>query len=147
MFLFSIIGCPISTFFLLPEIQPIVLSLRFKQLLMAPALHDPPLTQHIDHIRILYRREPVCNRDHGHVPGELPDRINNPLLGYIIKRTRRLIQKQDLRVSEDNSGYRHPLPLAARELHPLVADDGIIATIGSHDEAMGIGTFAALIMS
>ena len=49
------------------------------------------------------------------------------------------VQDQDARVGKDGAGDRHALPLAAREAHAALADDGVVLLGEALDELVAVG--------
>ena len=81
--------------------------------------------------------------DDGLALDEAPERVLDRGLGLAVERRGRLVEHEDRRVLEDDARERHALALPARELHPPLADMGIIAApplgIGEiEDEAVGV---------
>ena len=54
------------------------------------------------------------------------------------------VEDEDRRVFEDSAGDRYALTLATREARTTVANVGLIAIGGSHDEIVGIGNASGL---
>ena len=55
-------------------------------------------------------------------------------LGGRVDRGGRVVQHEDPRVDRERPGDREPLPLAARERDPALADDGVVAVGEAFDE-------------
>ena len=51
----------------------------------------------------------------------------DPRLGRRVDRRGRVVEDQDARVDEQRARDRDPLPLAARERDPALADDRVVA--------------------
>ncbi len=51
----------------------------------------------------------------------------------------RLVEDEDRRVGQDGPGDRQPLPLAAAEPDPSLADEGVVAVGQVLDELVGVG--------
>ncbi len=91
----------------------------------AADLHNPAPTHHIDRIRPPDHREPVRHDERRHglrdlVNRFLVDRLLNDRLGLVVEVARRLVQHQDLRLTDEGAGDRNPLFLATRELQALL---------------------------
>ena len=67
------------------------------------------------------------------------ERLLDQPLRLVVERARGLVEEQDRRVLEDGPGDRHALALAARQAHPAVADDRVVALGQGADEVVGVG--------
>ncbi len=84
--------------------------------------YDATLVHEIDRIGTHDRREAVSDDDRGTTIHEMIECILHKSLRLGIECTRRLIEDEDLRISEDRSGYRDALLLATRELESAFSD-------------------------
>ncbi len=111
----------------LPGVEVVIAAAEGEQLLVAAALDDLPLLQHQDRVRPADGRQPVGD-DEGRPPlHQLGQPFLDQRLALAVERRGRLVQDQDARIGQDRPRDRHPLPLAARELHPALADDRGVA--------------------
>lgn len=61
------------------------------------------------------------------------------VFGFRIQRRSRLIEQDDRRILDQCARDRDTLALAARKLHPVLADGCVIASRKSNNEFMGLG--------
>ena len=103
---------------------------RGQQRGMAALFDDAALVQHHDPVHRGDGRQPVGDGDHGLALHHAVQRVLDRRLDLAVQRGGRLVQHQDRRVLQDHPRQRHPLPLAARQLHAAFADMGVIAASG-----------------
>ena len=72
------------------------------------------------------------------------DSILNEAFGLGVERRSGFVEDEDRRVFEDSTSNRYALTLATREARTTVANVGLIAIGGSHDELVGIGNASGL---
>ena len=70
------------------------------QLPVRPRLDNLPVLEHYDPLRTRDRRQPVRNRDRRTSSSGLVQRVLHDAPGLCVKRGRRLVEQQDLRVPE-----------------------------------------------
>ena len=99
-----------------------------------PAVHDHDLVGERD------RREPV--RDHERRPAlhHLAQPALYRRLGARVDGGRGVVEDQDPRVRDQRSRDRDALALAARERHPALADDRVVAVGQPRDEVVRLGS-------
>ena len=112
---------------------------RDQQLPVRPLLHDPALVQDVDQVRVLDRAQPVGDQHHRLArQGGLQALLDRPLGGGV-EVAGRLVEDQDLRPPQQRPGDRQPLPLAAREVGPALADDRLVPLRQARDELVQPG--------
>src|SRR5262245_10333109 len=79
-------------------------------------------------------RQSVRDGDDGAALHQREQRLLDAVLAFAVERTRRLVQYQDARIFKNGAGDSQALPLAARQLDALFADDRIVAVRPLHDE-------------
>lgn len=112
---------------------------------MVPNLQHPPLPEDIDHISMLDRRQPVRNRNRRPPLGDLLQRSRDLLLALRVERRRRLVQQEDLGVSDDGPRDGCPLLLPAGQRHAAGADIRVVAVGQRHDEVVDGGVTTGLV--
>ena len=89
---------------------------------MRAFLDDAALLHHDQAIHRGDSREAMRDGDHALALHERVERTLDRRLDLRIERARRLVQNEDRRVLEDHAGDGDALALAARQLHPALAD-------------------------
>src|SRR5438132_265908 len=93
-----------------------------EQGVVRPALHDAPLREHDDQIRVPHGREPVRDDEHGAVRHQAIDRLLHQALRLGVERARRLVENQDRGVAQqgarDRDAFALPAPPAAAPAAP-----------------------------
>ena len=79
------------------------------------------------------RRQPVRDDDRRHVE-LLAQRGEDPRLHRRVDGRGRVVEDQQTRAAHERAGQRDPLALTARERHPALADDGVVAVGKRVDE-------------
>ena len=87
-----------------------------QQVLVASHLHDPPLIEHDDSIRVFNRRQPVGNHQGRAAFHQQRQFLLNAPLRFVVERRGRLIEDQDGRILEQRACNGNSLPLAARKI-------------------------------
>ena len=108
-------------------VQLAVPAFQLQQLFVGPPLDDLAVLEHENLIGALDGREPV--RDHerrASAPERLQPVLDEPL-AFAIEARGRLVEDQDLRIGEDGARDGDALALAARQPHPALADDRVVA--------------------
>ena len=102
------------------------------QLMMRPTLHHNPLINHIDHIRLLDRTQPMRHRDRGSALRRRIQRRLHDLLALGVQRGGRFVEEEDLWIAQEGAGDGDALFLAAGEEGGFAADGGgeAVAAIG-----------------
>ena len=113
------------------------------QLVEAAALHDAAAVEHEDARGVAHRGEPVGDDEGGAALHHLVEGGGHLGLGRGIERARRLVEDQDRRVLQQRPGDRQPLPLAAREHAPALADDRVQPVAVPLDEFERLGALQA----
>ena len=75
----------------------------------------------------MHRGRPVRHHQRGGLGQQPAQRLGHLRLGVHVQRGQRVVQDQQRRPGQDGPGQRHPLPLAARQGHALLADPGVQA--------------------
>src|SRR5215472_13696204 len=96
-----------------------------EQLGVAARLDDAAGVDDDDAVGTLDRRQSVRDDDARAALHQSAERLLDEALGLGVERRRRLVEDEDRRVLEDRARDREALPLAARELARVVADDGV----------------------
>jgi hypothetical protein len=104
------------------------------EVIEGPLLKDTTVFKNEDVIHLPDRREAVRDDDRGDRLEELMERVADLLLGFQIEVRGRFVEKEDLRFLEDGARDAEALLLAARELDPLLADEGPEALRQTMDE-------------
>jgi len=92
-------------------------------------LDDAAVVEHDEPVGVAERAEAVRDRDRRPAPDEPGQGVLDLGLGLGVDRARRLVEDQDARVLEEGPRDRDPLPLAARELGPPLADDRAVSVV------------------
>ena len=103
---------------------------------MVALLDDAAALEHVDAVGVEHRREPVSNQDRDHVGalGDVADGAADLLLGQRVELRRRLVEHEEVRLAEQGAGDGQALLLAAGDLHPALADDGVESLVGSVEQ-------------
>jgi hypothetical protein len=117
--------------------QPVERAVR-QQLLVA-ALGDQPFVQDRDAVREPQRRPAVRDQQRGPAPHHPAQRLVDLGLHPRVHGGGGVVQHQDPGVGEQRAGQRDPLPLAAGQGEPLLADHGVVPLGQVGDELVGLG--------
>src|SRR6267378_4122567 len=112
-----------------PELQVVeapVEAVGREQTVVAAALHDPPLRQHDDEIRVLHGRQPVRDDEHGPVRHQALDRLLHQPFRLGVERTRRLVEEQEGRIAQQRARDGDALALASREARAPLSQQRLI---------------------
>ena len=99
---------------------------------MRAFLGDGAVVEHDDPVHPRDGREPVGDGDHRLALHHAVERLLDRRLDLAVEGARRLVEDEDRRVLQDHPRQRYPLPLPARELHPALADVGVVAHAPVH---------------
>ncbi len=119
--------------------QALIESARAHQLGVAAGLGHASLVHHQDAVGADDARQAVGEDERGAPDHEAIEGFLNDLLVFGIDRGQRLVQNQDRRIAQKRARDCDALPLAARQAHAALADDGSIALRQARDEFMGVG--------
>ncbi len=109
------------------------------QLGVGAVLHHAPLVEDEDAVGADHAREPV-GEDEGRAALHQPvERFLDHRLALGVDGRERLVQDQDRRVAQERARDGDALALAAREPHPPLAHDGLVAVGQPRDELLRIG--------
>ena len=92
-----------------------------------PTSTSRPRVQHGDPVGQRQRRAAVRDQQRGAAGGEPAQRLVDRRLGHGVHRGHRVVEHQHPRVGEHGPGQRDPLPLAAGQRQPALADHGVVA--------------------
>eukprot|EP00961_Rhodomonas_salina_P125405 1689302-Rhodomonas_salina.1 len=92
---------------------------------MGARLVDLALVEHDDAVGVDDGREAVRDDDAGAPGRHAVERVQDERLRLRVQRRRRLVEEQDLRVLQRRARDRDALLLAAAQLEPTLADDGV----------------------
>ena len=106
---------------------------------MRTLLGDASVVDDDDLVGVVHRGEPVGDDDRRAPLQQRVERILHQLFALGVECRGRLVEDQDLGIFQHRAGDRQPLPLAARQFHAAVADVGLVALVGLHDEVVGVG--------
>lgn len=111
---------------------------------MRPLLQHPPTAHNENNIRLLHRRKPMRNRDHG--PPALASRPLNrrldQLLALAVERRRRLVQQEESRLPQQRTCEAESLLLAAGQAEAFGAEARGVAGGEAGDEGVDLGVCA-----
>ena len=93
---------------------------------MGAALDDTAVFDHQDLVGPANRGKPVRDHERRAPLHQVLEPLLNESLRFGIEAGCSLVQDQDARVRQDRASDRHALALAAGELHPALADDGVV---------------------
>ena len=110
-----------------------------EQLLVGALLDDAPGIHHQDVVGIRDRGQPVRDGQRRVVCGDLPQGLQDQLLGVRVQARGGLVEYQDARPLEYRPGNGDALFLAAGEFQAALADDRVIAPGQRHDEVVDAG--------
>src|SRR5439155_23432943 len=116
-----------------------------EQFLVRASLNDFTLLEHQNLVGAAYRRQPV--RDDERRP-PLPRRAQSVLnehLAFAVQARRRFVENQDARVRQNRARDGDALPLAARQPHAALADDGVVLFFERLDEFVAVSDVAHLL--
>jgi len=116
-----------------------------QQLVVRAGLHQLPVFQDEDRVRILNCAQAVGNNDRSEPTAprkEAVERVLNDRLRLAVEVGRGLVEQEHLRVLEDGPRDGHPLLLPAGQPHAPLPDLGSVAAGEALDEGVGIGQFA-----
>ena len=102
------------------------------------------MLEHDDLVGIADGREPVGNDEGRAALHQNSERFLNARLGHRVERTGCLVEDQNRRILEKRAGDRQPLPLAARQRHAALADQGFIALRLPQNEVVRLGELGRL---
>ena len=108
------------------------------QFLVGPLFHDPPVLQHDNLVGVANGRQTMGDDDSRSTDHQPLQGLLDQHLGFGIDRGRCLVQDQDGGISQHRSGDGQPLPLAAGELDPPLADQCFVPFRKLLDEVVGI---------
>ena len=107
---------------------------RADELGVGADVDDPAVVEDGDAVGQRQRRAPVGDEQRGAALRERAQRVVDRLLGGGVDRGGGVVEHQDPRVGEHRPGQRDPLPLAAGEREPALADDRVVAVGQALDE-------------
>ena len=81
----------------------------------------------------------VCDDECGAVGHEAVEGLLHKGLALAVEGRCGFVENQKRGVFEDSAGYGQALALSARQTASAVADDGVVAFVGRHDEIVGVG--------
>ena len=124
------------------ELQPVkrrVSAALGQQLLMAAGFYHRSVLNHENAIGVHDRGEPMSNGDGCASLAQFSDCFLHQVFGFGIQRRSRLIEQDDRRILDQCARDRDTLALAARKLHPVLANGCVIASRKSNNEFMRLG--------
>ena len=92
-----------------------VLPPRMQQLRMGPMLDDPALVEDVDHVCLLDRAEPMCDRDGGSPLRRSVQSCLDDLLRLGVQSGGRFVEEEDFWITEERARDGDALLLAAGE--------------------------------
>ena len=116
----------------------------FQQFFMCTAFDDLPVVEYADEVGILDGGKPVGDDNGRAVFHQIVKCLLDELFGLGVEGGSRFVENHDGGILEDGAGDAEALALPAAELAATVADDGLIAFFGLHDEVVGIGDAGSL---
>ena len=127
----------------LQVVQPAIEPAGAEQLVVRAPLHHPSRVEHHDLVRVAHGGQTVRDHQHGPLGHEPVDRLLHQPLRLGVQRAGGLVEDQDGRVAEQRPGDRDPLPLAAREPGPALAEQRVVALRQLRDERSALAARAA----
>jgi hypothetical protein len=112
---------------------------------MVPLLHNPPITKHKYHIRILYSSQPVSNNHHSPIILIPLENSLDSLLRLSVEVRRGLVKEQEARFPYQSPGNGQPLLLATGQGNALGTYLGVVALGKGDDEVVDLGVSAGLV--
>ena len=97
--------------------------------------------QHQDLVGVEHGADPLGDDKTGSALPRLGQRLLEARFGLNIDGAGAVIQDQDRRLGQKRSSYRHSLPLPARESHPTLPHDGIVAVGEADNEVVRLSHF------
>ena len=107
--------------------------------------HYAALLEHADFVGVDDCGEAVGDNDGGAVGHEFFKGFLHESFALGVKRGGGFVEDEDCRVLEDCAGDADSLALTAGEAAAAVADEGVVAMLGGHDELMGVGDAGGLL--
>ena len=101
---------------------------------MRAAFHDAAGVEHHDLVGAAHGGEAVRDDQHRPVAHQLLDGLLHQPLALGVERAGGLVEDQDGRVAEQRPRDGHPLPLAAGEARPLLAQQALVIPSDSEDD-------------
>src|SRR5260370_11534656 len=112
-----------------------ITAIELHELRVRALLDEAAVLEEDDRVRAAHSREPVRDVNRGAPTRERTQPLEQVVLGLRIQRRRWFVEEQDLRVAHERSRERDLLPLATRQVHPVVeplAQRGVVA-VGKPD--------------
>src|SRR5207249_10319088 len=109
-----------------------------EQLVVRAALDDLAVLEHQDLIGALNRRQPMGDDERRPAAAERPQTVLNHRLAFAVQARSGLVENQDARIGKDRARDRHPLPLAARQAHPALADNRVVLLLERLDALVAV---------
>ena len=106
---------------------------------MAAPLHDLPLLQHDDGIRIAHSGQAVGDHKHGAALHQPVHALFNQGLGAGVDAAGGFVQNQHRRVRNGRPGDGQQLPLPLRKILAVAGDRGVIPLGQASNERVGVG--------
>ena len=94
---------------------------------MGALLDDPPVVHHHQPVEDGDGRQPVGDGDDRPPFHQAVELLLDRRLDLRVERAGRLVEDEDRRILEEEAGDGDALALAAGELHPALADMGVVA--------------------
>ena len=107
--------------------------------LVRALLHDLPVVNDENLIRLLDRCQPVCDGDDGFAAHQRRERLLDQMFVFGVDAGGGFVQDDDRRVLEDGTGNGDALPLTAGERAAALADNRVVAVRQRHDKVMAAG--------
>src|SRR6185437_11551981 len=93
------------------------------------ALHDLAVLEHEDLVRALDGGQSVGNDERGPATAERAQAVANQRFTLAVEAGGCLVENENSWIGQHGARDRHALALSARELHPALADHGVVALL------------------
>ena len=108
---------------------------------MRALLDDLTVLEHQDLIGARDGAQPVCNHEGGAAGAQTAQSFLDEVLTFRIQRRGRFVENQHPRIAQNGTGDRHPLTLAAGQLHAAFADDRVVLLRKALNELVRVRDF------
>src|SRR5262249_23127623 len=109
-----------------------------QQLAMRAALDDLAILQHQDLIGAFDRRQPVRDDERRAAAAQRTQAVADHRFTLAVETRRRFVENENARISQDRTGDRDALPLAAGQLHTTLTDHRVVALLEPAHELVAV---------
>ena len=122
-------------------VQLLVVAAQGEKLFVRAAFDDFSFVEDADFVGVLDGAQTVCDGDGRAGLHQSFERFLHETFRFGVEGRGRFVEDEDGRVFEDGASDADALALSAGETAAPVADHGVVALFGLHDEVMSIGDF------